>query len=709
VSTHGAVRVLNALRRLFGAAPAEAPPPDHRQQGNDFVAQGRFEDAARCYALAVEDAPADVSARVGLGFALMELGRLDDARHALQDASRLDPNQHDAHFLLARMARARGDEADALAAYARAIAAAPGFELAHVERAQLLLASGDAPQARRLLEEAARQRHDFADARMLLARTCLEAHDLPAAREWLLQVIASRPEDASAHAQLGEVCGALGERDAARDAYRKALTHDPRNVHALLALGDMALAQQDAGDAQARYSALLEVLPQHPGALTGLARSLVALGRYEEGRTRYEQVLAQDPHDPAALLGLGNCWLGQDRNEAALAAYDRVLAIDPQHAQAHLNRGNALQALHRDEEARASFEAALRARPGYVDALVNLAGLLQSHNAFAEAIALHREALANDSQCAAAHWNLALCELVLGQLEDGFREAEWRWQALGRQPLRSAQPRWTGAEDLAGKTLLVYAEQGLGDTLQFCRYASLAAARGARVLLSVQPALRRLVGTLAAPVTFVDSLDPPPAHDLHCALLSLPLAFRTSLATIPAAVPYLHARDEVTQRWKERLARVPGLKVGLAWSGNPVHVNDRNRSLPFATIARLASPGVSLVSLQKEVRDGDQAALSEAGVAHFGDLLTDFEATAGLVAALDLVITVDTSVAHLAGALGKPVWILLPFSPDWRWMLERQDTPWYPSARLFRQPRIGEWESVIEAVRAALADLTPRR
>ncbi len=271
-------------------------------------------------------------------------------------------------------------------------------------------------------------------------------------------------------------------------------------------------------------------------------------------------------------------------------------------------------------------------------------------------------------------------------------------------------PQWFGAEPIRGKTILLHAEQGLGDTLQFVRYVSRVAAQGARVVLEVQPALKDLISGIEGPAEVIARGEDLPEFDIHCPLLSLPLAFGTRLDTIPADIPYLTVPPDRITAWSSHLERSALHRVGLAWSGGRTHRNDHNRSIALTHLAPLfADPQIQFVSLQQELRDGDLEILqANPQIVHFGDELHDFADTAAVVSELDVVISVDTSVAHLAGALGKPVWILLPFAPDWRWLLDRKDSPWYPTARLFRQPKIADWDGVIECVRQELSVIASR-
>jgi hypothetical protein len=297
----------------------------------------------------------------------------------------------------------------------------------------------------------------------------------------------------------------------------------------------------------------------------------------------------------------------------------------------------------------------------------------------------------------------------LGQFAEGWRGFEWRWQQASWAPQRRVfgQPLWLGKEPLAGRTILLHAEQGFGDTLQFVRYAKLVARLDAVVLLEVQPPVKSLLSDVDGVAGTYARGEPLPPFDLHCPLMSLPLAFDTRLESIPAEVPYLHAPADRRALWRGRLKEKRSLRVGIAWAGSVLHKNNHQRSIAYDRFAALlATPGVEFISIQKEVAPRDAAALrAHANVIHLGDELEDFADTAAVVSLLDLVVSADTATVHLAGALGRPVWVLLPFSSDFRWLLEREDSPWYPTARLFRQPRLGDWDSVLARVQEELGRL----
>ena len=397
------------------------------------------------------------------------------------------------------------------------------------------------------------------------------------------------------------------------------------------------------------------------------------------------------------------------RFEESLASCERAVVLRPDFADAHSNRGNALNALQRFDEALASYGEALALRPDDAKTLTNRGIALHGLKRFDDEMASYARALAVDPDYPEAHFNAGWCRMLRGDFE-GLLEYEWRWQGELRRAKRNfAQPLWTHADDVANKTVLLHAEQGFGDTIEFCRYAPLVAERGARVILEVQEPLRELMQDLPGVAQVVTRGEALPDFDLQCPLLSVPLAMGTTLATIPAQVPYLSARPDAVAEWNALLGPKIRPRIGLAWSGSPSHRNDRNRSIGLAAFSPLLERDASYVCLQPAVSAADADLLRARGdVAQFGEKLKTFADTAALIANLDLVIAVDTAVVHLAGALAKPVWVLLPFVPDWRWLLDRADNPWYPTARLFRQDQSRSWDTVIARVAAALREHVAR-
>jgi hypothetical protein len=410
--------------------------------------------------------------------------------------------------------------------------------------------------------------------------------------------------------------------------------------------------------------------------LANHADTLARLKRDEEALATYQRLLDLQPDHQGALNESGGLHMRLGRPQAALACYDRALAVTPL-AELYVNKGTALRALNRDAEALASFAEAAALKPDLAE----------------------------------ARWNASLVRLRQGDFAIGWKDYEWRWRKADWRARRRnfSAPLWLGDAPIAGKTILLHAEQGFGDTIQFIRYAPLVAQRGARVVLECPAEFTELLRDIEGVALTVARGGTLPAFDFHCPLLSLPLAFRTELATVPANVPYLQSRAVQIAKWRERLPQNGQLRVGICWAGSGEHLNDRIRSIPLDRFAGILSvSGLDFVSIQKEVSETDAAILRQHGVVLLGQQFADFADTAAVISVLDLVVSVDTAVAHLAGAMGKVVALLLPFSPDFRWLLDRTDSPWYPTMRLFRQSALGDWGGVIERLRGELADVARR-
>jgi len=534
------------------------------------------------------------------------------------------------------------------------------------------------------------------------------------------------------------VLAALGRHEEALTSYERALALKPDYAEALHNRGNTLVALDRLNEALKSFEQAIVLRPNQPAALLNRAQVLQRLERTREALASFDLALALAPgsadsfnmrgnahyalksfaaaladYDRAAALrpdaapihsNRGNALREVGRAQEALIAFDRAIALKPDYAEAHSNRGNAQLELNRLTEALADYERALALKPNFADALVNRGNALHHLGREREAIASFDRAIEISPQLAEAHWNKALTCLAFGDFAIGLQEYEWRWKRDSElKPRDFVQPQWQG-DDLHGRTILLHAEQGFGDTIQFIRYLPMVVAKGGKVVLEIPDDLRPLIGRSEGVVAIARRGEALPPFDVHCPLMSLPLAFGTTLTTIPAPIPYLSAPAERIERWRARVAGMKTPRIGLVWSGKPTHKNDHNRSIPLAQLAPLlAQPGISFVSLQKEYRDADLAGLAKMPLLRLDHALADFADTAGAIAALDLVIAVDTAVAHLAGAMGKPLWLLLPAIGDWRWLMERVDSPWYPSARLFRQPQIGDWQSAIAEVSRELA------
>ena len=504
-----------------------------------------------------------------------------------------------------------------------------------------------------------------------------------------------------------------GEWDGAEKLCTAILQLHPHQLQAIELLGTIAAQTQRMPQAVDLLGRVVMARPNDPVAHTNYASVLSLLGRFDEALQSSDRALQIKPDHAEAHCNRGAALQALGRPDEALQSLERALQIKPHVVEAHSNRGNVLQALGRFDEALLSYERALQIKPHYAEAHSNRGNALQALGRLDEALQSYNRAISLQPDFLLAYKNRAYAELLAGNFTDGWLDHEWRWKGVidARFPHGS---RWLGRESLIGKTIVLHSEQGLGDALQFSRYVKQVADLGATVILEAPGQLATLLGNLPGLSQLVVRGEQLPAFDYHCPLMSLPLAFRTSLSTIPAQVPYV-VSDSIKRRfWMEHLGVWTRPRVGLVWSGgfrpnqpDVWPVNSR-RNVPLAKLSVLSNPDIAFYSLQKgEQAESELAELKAAGwqgpdLIDFTHALDDFSDTAALIDNLDLVISVDTSVAHLAGALAKPVWIMNRFDTCWRWLLNRTDSPWYPTARLYRQQRVGDWDEVIERIRIDL-------
>ncbi|HXD44713.1 MAG TPA: tetratricopeptide repeat protein [Pseudolabrys sp.] len=708
----------------------------HHQRGELAAAEALYLEALR-------HAPENFDALHLYGVLLHQRGRPVEALRSIAKALKANTNVPAAYsnYSIVLSVLARHDEA--IAACERAIALKPDYADAHNGRGNALRALGRAEEALASFDQALALRPAFPEALNNRGNALVALGRLDAALVSYDRALTLNPAYADAHVNRGQCLVAMKRENDALAAFEAALTIAPRHPVALKERGHRLRASERLAEALACYDAVLVLAPADHETHANRGLVLRDLKRYDEAFAAYDRALALKPDFTDAIVARGNVFYQMGRHAEALAEYERALSMEPDFAYGFNNRGNALQALGRHDEALRSFERALTLKPDYVEAhnnrgnalielnrheealrdydaavaakpfafaLVNRGSALRYLGRTGEAMASFDQAIALDPALPEAHWNKALLALALGDFDTGFKGYEWRWRgATELAPRGFTQPQWQG-EDIAGRTILLHAEQGYGDSIQMLRYLPLIKARGARVVLELPDSLKPLLGPHAEGVTVFNKGTPLPAFDVHCPLMSLPLAFGTTIDTVPAHVPYLCAPPERIALMTARLSRAQGLRVGLVWAGKPSHKNDHNRSILAIRLAPLmAVPGVSFVSLQREYRDADLAALANMPILRLDDALGDFADTAAAIAALDLVIAVDTAVAHLAGSLGKPLWVLLSHIQDWRWLIGRADNPWYPTARLFRQGPEGDWDPVIARVAEALAGLAAAR
>lgn len=642
------------LRWLTATNPMDPEP--WRHLADALHAQGKLADSIQVLRRLVALAPRDALALMALGVSLQDSGQVADAIEAYAQALCMDGALPKGYFNLGTALHRAGQLEEAVVAYLRALDQAPDDANITLNLGNTLTDLGRHEEAELAYRHALERQPEWPEA---LTNTGLAAQNL------------GRPEEALA-------------------LHRQAVAEDPTYGPAWTNMGGALQRLGRMGDALVAYEKAVALQPNDAGALSNLAQALDDIGDADHAALLLREAEAGD----GALFGL----------ERAEALGRQAVAADPGNADAWTNLGGVLDRLGRGEEALAAFRTAATLAPATAHALPNLAMGLESAGLVEDALTLHRQAVAANPDSGIAHFNMGVALLRRGQYQEGWREYEWRWRGgVANLRPRFTEPQWDGG-DLSGRTLLVHAEQGFGDTLQFVRFLGRAAACGGRVILEVQPALHALLADVAGADLVVAAGQDLPPFDVHLPLMSLPGVLDVPPEEYGAGVPYLRASAAALDKWRPRLAG-NGRKVGLAWSGNPKHKRDRQRSVPAAVLLeRLEGAPVQLFSLQKDVRDADMAALAAHAITPLGADLADFVDTAAVVAQLDLVITVDTAVAHLAGALGRPTWVLLPFTPDWRWLRGREDSLWYPGMRLFRQSVAGGWDEVVDRV---ARELTP--
>ncbi len=541
-----------------------------------------------------------------------------------------------------------------------------------MQQALALHQRGDLAEAEKAYKRILKSYPDLFDALHLYGMLNFQRGKAGEALRLITQAIKIEPRVADAHSNLGMVLATLKREADALASFERALQLEPNNLGALNNRGRLLVETGRAAEGLACFDKVLALEPRHVEARINRGNAHLALKDFGRAIADYDSVLVFQPNHAGTHYNRGNALFEAGRVAEAIGAYDRAVAIKPDHAMAWNSRGVALQALNRNEEAVASFDKALAARKDYADAL----------------------------------FNQSLALLTLGDYANGFAKYEWRWRRSGMENAQRKlrQPLWLGDYPLAHKTILVHAEQGLGDTIQFARYVPLLAQAGARVILEVPGELKALMSGLSGAAAVIARGEDVPAFDVHAPLGSLPLALKTPIDSVPADIPYLQAPRDRVALWADRVPQ-GGLRVALVWSGRTTHANDRNRSIPLAALAPLWSlEGVQFISLQRDLREADAAELAaQPRIAPLGTELSDFADTAAVLSLVDVLVSVDTSVAHLAGAMGRPVFILVPFAPDWRWTLQGEHSPWYPQARLLRQPGLGDWGSVVGRLRAELA------
>ncbi|ADW70874.1 Tetratricopeptide TPR_1 repeat-containing protein (plasmid) [Granulicella tundricola MP5ACTX9] len=640
---------------------------DLLQTGLAHHRAGRLSDASHCYTALLRLNPAHADALNLSGVLARQRGDLSVSERFIKKAIHQSPSVATYHHHLAKTHTHQGNTLEAIKGYERAISLNPADADSIELLAKLLLASGTKDEALKLYRQLLSLCPDRPDVYFNLGHLLEFDDDKDASLNIYREAARRFPDNPDAHFNLARKLKAEGQTQQAINSFENVLLLKPDDAETFNYLGTLFHLLGETDKAKESYLLAIKHKPDYPLALCNLGALLMDFGQWQVAEMMLRKAIELDPDLLAAYCNLGSVLAQQGNTVAAIEALRQVLQRDPAHAEALCTLGNTMNNLGDEAGAMKCFHLALKANPGH----------------------------------ALTRFNMSTLTLAAGNFAEGWPDYELRWQVResSRNERHLTQPRWTG-EDLRGSSIFVYAEQGFGDTIQFSRYVLLLVELGAQVILEVQPQLFQLLENIH-PSVLVITKDSPAASEtnFHCPLLSLPSIFETDIESIPACIPNLHT-EVGHMAWPEHLAS-KRLRVGVVWAGNPDHMRDRMRSIPFNQFSHILSASeIAFYSLQK-----GPAATQFATAQHVIDLdaiLLDFTDTATAILNMDLVITVDTSVAHLAGALGKPVWILLHHTPDWRWLRGRVDTPWYPSARLFRQTEPGKWDDVLSEVEREL-------
>lgn len=626
---------------------------------------------------AIALAPDNATYRFDCGNVLLACGAAGAARECFEDALRIAPEQAALHVNLGVALQAEGRPDAALASFAHALQLCPELAEAHCSLGNALRVLGRSQEA-------------------------LAAYD---------QAVAARAEFAEAWINRGKLLQELERREDALASFTQACAVRPDLAAPHTARGDALLAMGRAEEAVAAYDQSLLLAPDDAEVHSNRGNALVALGRHPEAFSSYARSIQLVPASAQPRYNLGNLLLACHRPSEALEAYDQAIELCPDFAEALINRANALKCLGRFDEALACGQQTVAMRPELAEAHYNLGNSLQAVFRYDSALRSYDRAIALRPDYAEAWWNKALVLLLKEDFSAAWPLYEWRWRLPACDALpHQDHPLWLGHENISGKTILLHCEQGFGDAIQFCRYIPVIAQSGARILLEAPAPLLRLLTTLTGVDAIIERGTPLPHFDMHCPLMSLPLACTAALqAQIPARVPYLGISPDDAACWQSILGPRLAPRVGVVWrGGTDASGSDRGRSIPLRQFLQALPAGFDYISLQKDVPTEDTEILQNAAkIRQVGEHLTDFAATAALCAQLDLIISIDTGVAHLAGALACPVWIILPQPADWRWGSVRTDSIWYPGMQLFRQHAHGKWEDALAQIRMRLLENLP--
>ena len=672
---------------------------------------GRIQEAIDLYLKVLRKQPRNAQLLFLLGTAYLQTGQFTKSIGSLQNAVLLNPKNAAAHCNLGVSLNAVQRFDEALSHFGRAVLIKPDYAEAYNNRGSTLIGLKRPEDALTNFDQALAIKPDYAEAHNNRGLVLKDLNRLEEALASYDKVLAIAPAHAQAHHNRGLVLVALKHLHEALASFEQSLAIKPDYAEAYNNRGNLLRELNRLEEALASYDQAIQLKPDYAEAHYNRGVVLGDLEQPEQALASYDRALKANPSYAEAYSNRGAVLYNLKRPEQALASYDQAVTVRPNYADAYYNRGVTLENLRQLDQALASYDRALEIDPHHVMAHNNRGVILYKSLDLERAMASYDRALQIDPNIVEAYWNKSLVLLLTSKFAEGWELYEWRLKrGEALKELRTfPQPSWRGQMDIQGKRLLIQCEQGFGDVVQFCRYLPQVKALGAEIILEVPESLTQLVATMHCPITVVTRGAPLPEFDAYCPLLSLPYVLKTTPETIPANIPYLFSDQNKVRQWQDRLGHESRLRVGLVWSGSESHENDKNRSIALEDLLPLMSSSVEWHSLQKAYRQQDLSVLGQhPEIRQHQDDLHDFSDTAALIECLDLVISVDTSVVHVAGAIGKPTWVLLPYCPDFRWMLDRTDSPWYPTARLFRQPKREDWQSVIHQVQRELAELVAK-
>jgi len=679
-----------------------------------------FKDAIYYYDLAIKVNPSSSEAYNNRGNALQDIGMHEEALVSFDKAIALNSTYIAAIHNKGLALKENKSYDYALRTFEQAININPNDPMLHLDKGYILEKLGKFDKALVSFKRAIELKPDYAEAYSNQCSALVELQRLDEALASAKRAVELKPSLYEAHKSLSLISSKLKKFDEALTSWNNTIELQPNHAEAFNNRCSVLIELGRLDEALASIDCAIELKNDFAEAYDNRGVVLSKLNRFDEALVSFERAIELKPDYAGAYCNRGVTLTKSNQHDEALVSFERAIELKPDYAGAYNNRGVTLTKSNQHDEALVSFERAIELKPDYAEAYYNKGRLFQeSLKEYNLASINYDNAIALRPEYIEAKWNKSLLKLLLGDYENGWQLYEHRWETESQKLSNRiySQPLWLGDEPLANKTILIWAEQGLGDTIQFCRYIKMVSNLGAKVIFDVQEPLLKSLVTLNGVNKTIQIGEKLPNFDFHCPLLSLPLAFKTTIETIPNGIPYLSPDPNKVAYWRQKLEEKSNLRVGLVWSGGfrpdqpEVWSVNKRRNIPLIKLKSLNLPNIDFYSLQKGVEAEEElATLQSSGwngpnIIDFTKELNDYSDTAALIANLDLVVSVDTSVVHMTGAIGKPIWILNRFDTDWRWFVDRSDSPWYPTATIFNQPSFGDWDAVVEDVRSKLMEL----